>query len=45
MYINSEAAIPLVGLAYEFMYMELCKIKVMRLFIKNQLKWKEPKCP
>lgn len=27
MYINSEAAIPLVWLAYEFMYMELCKVK------------------
>ena len=32
---NSEAAIPFVGLAYEFLYMELCKVKVMRLFIKN----------
>lgn len=35
MYINSEAAIPFIGLAYEFMYMELYKVKVMRLFIKN----------
>ena len=35
MYINSEAAISLVGLAYEFMYMELCKVKVMKLFSEN----------